>query len=164
MDPTALPLRDVHLPPPVGWWPPAPGWWLLAAGVLALLSLTAWWWWRSAPRRRLRREALATLDALLADYRATGDAARLLQGLSTLLRRIAIARWGRERVARLHGEAWLAFLRERTGAPPVDPAQAALLLEAPYRAVPPAFDAESLVAGCRRWVCTATAPERRGRP
>jgi len=52
-------LKDIHLPPPVGWWPPAPGWWLLAAlGLLVLYS--AWRIWRKRRRRRaLHDEALA---------------------------------------------------------------------------------------------------------
>ena len=34
MNDAALPLRDLRLPEPVGWWPPAPGWWILAAIVV----------------------------------------------------------------------------------------------------------------------------------
>ena len=30
-------LRDIHLPPEIGWWPPAYGWWIL---ITALLTLT----------------------------------------------------------------------------------------------------------------------------
>ena len=33
-----LPLRDLHLPEPVGWWPPAPGWWILLLLVTTLLA------------------------------------------------------------------------------------------------------------------------------
>ena len=29
MDEKALPLRDLHLPEPIGWWPLAPGWWVI---------------------------------------------------------------------------------------------------------------------------------------
>ena len=40
MDPTQIPLRDLHLPDLIGTWPLAPGWWvliaLLAAGLLWL--------------------------------------------------------------------------------------------------------------------------------
>lgn len=156
MDPSALPLRDLHLPPPVGWWPPAPGWWLVAGLLLALTLLGAWAWWRTAPRRRLRHEALAELDRLLAAHRAAPDGQRLLQGVSALLRRVAIARWGRARVARLSGDRWLAFLDQRAGAPLLASGEARLLAEAPYRPDPPGFDAEALVAACRRWIQAVT--------
>ena len=38
MDPTRLPLRDVHLTAAPSWGPPAPGWWL----VVAALVMTIW--------------------------------------------------------------------------------------------------------------------------
>ena len=44
-----LPLRDIHLPEPVGWWPPAIGWWLLPVCVLGLIVLLIW-----LIRRRMR--------------------------------------------------------------------------------------------------------------
>jgi len=57
MSPAELPLRDIHLPEPVGWWPPAPGWWALLA--LALAGAAAWGWLAWRRRTRVRRAALA---------------------------------------------------------------------------------------------------------
>ena len=34
MDPTQLPLRDLHLPETIGWWPLAPGWWFAIAALV----------------------------------------------------------------------------------------------------------------------------------
>ena len=60
MNPNELPLRDLHLPEPIGWLPLAPVWWLLivlgVAGVGWLL-LRAWRARQySAPRRFAIRE------------------------------------------------------------------------------------------------------------
>lgn len=98
-------LAPAHAPPPAGWWPPAPGWWLLLLVVLGLLvALLAWW---RHPARRLRRAALAELRAI---HRAGLDHAALAQQLESLTRRYAVARFGRHRVARLSGAAWLDFV------------------------------------------------------
>ena len=105
-------LRDYHLPDPVSWWPPAPGWWLLAlllllalAAVLRLLRRRR----RLAPRRSAQRE----LQALKNAHSTDGDDTALVQGLSRLLRRFALARFPRKQVAGLTGEAWLRFLGYR---------------------------------------------------
>jgi hypothetical protein len=101
-------LAPEHAPPAPDWWPPAPGWWLL--GLLAL-GLAVWLWriWRD-PRRRPRRIALRELAAL----RRTPLAEREIAcAIESLLRRYAIALFGRRRVARLAGERWLTFLGER---------------------------------------------------
>ena len=95
-------LRDLALPPDVSLWPPAPGWWIVAAAALAaatILSAAAVARYR---RNAYRREALRQLD--------TVDPG----GLSTVLKRTALAAWPREQVAALTGSAWLAFL-DRTG-------------------------------------------------
>ena len=101
-----LPLRDIHLPAPVGWWPPAPGWWLLLAGVLMLAALGALAL-RRYRRRQLHRDALA-------EYRRLADApltpAQRLRELSVLLRRAAISFYPQADIAGLTGLDWLRFL------------------------------------------------------
>lgn len=102
VDPAALPLRDIHLPPPVSWWPPAPGWWLLL-GLLLLLAVGVVWMARRRRRSRLRTEARQALKALRADWRRQSDALRLARELSLLLRRIGISLLGRNGFSGLTG-------------------------------------------------------------
>ncbi|HTX23689.1 MAG TPA: DUF4381 domain-containing protein [Steroidobacteraceae bacterium] len=107
-------LAPDRAPAAVGWWPPAPGWWALALilVVLAVALAAAAKWWRD-PRRRLRRAALRELKSIRASA-VTGSAAA--RAVENLLRRYAIALYGRKRVARLAGGAWLAFA-SAAGAP-----------------------------------------------
>ncbi len=105
-DPLAA-LRGIHLPEAVGAWPPAPGWWALLAAVigLAVLGIVA---------VRIRRASLAhhALRELEAIDQASPDVQDLAASVSTLLRRVALRRFGRSRVASLHGAAWQEFLSE----------------------------------------------------
>lgn len=104
-------LAPAHAPPPPGWWPPAPGWWGLA--LLVLLALAALLYWFNRPPRRLRRAALRQLAHL---EKAGHDDVQLARGLQDLLRRYAVARFGRETVARLAGRAWIDFVVAHGGA------------------------------------------------
>lgn len=133
MNPEDIPLRDLHLPPPVGWWPPAPGWWLLmaiaAAGLLWFLW-RAWQQWRSSAARRI---ALAELQRYAGAYEQDGDLVTLAKRLSELTRRAMLAYAPREEVARLTGESWLLWL-DRGLSVPVFSAGAGRSLESlPYR-------------------------------
>ena len=105
-------LAPAHAPPPPSAWPPAPGWWALAGLALALAA-TVLWWWRD-PRRRRVRAALRELRRIRA---AAPDPQHSARAIESLLRRYAMAVFGRERVARLTGEAWLALLGAQGGAP-----------------------------------------------
>lgn len=98
-------LTPAHAPPPPGWWPPAPGWWglalllgLIAAGLVYVVR---------RPSVRLRRTALRELKRLEG---GTNDDARLAGELELLMRRYAVAVYGRETVAHLSGSAWLDFV------------------------------------------------------
>jgi predicted lysophospholipase L1 biosynthesis ABC-type transport system permease subunit len=103
-------LAPAHAPPPPGWWPLAPGWWGLAA-LLIVTALLAFVWLRR-PARKLRIAALRELRQL----ERNADDAALARGLEHLLRRYAVARHGREPVARLSGERWIAFVAANGGA------------------------------------------------
>lgn len=110
MNPEDIPLRDLHLPEPIGWWPLAAGWWLLIALVAAGLCWFLWRAWRRWRRASARRIALAELKQLSAAYEQDGNAVQLARGLSALTRRAMLAYAPRSDVAGLTGEAWLAWL------------------------------------------------------
>jgi hypothetical protein len=121
-------LAPDRAPPPPPLWPPAPGWLALAL-LLALGGAFAWGWrrWRrqrGPSLRGWRRIALRELARLEA---AAADDATLARRLQQLLRRYALARYGRAAVAGLSGEAWLAFVVAHGGADWAGAVGAALL-------------------------------------
>lgn len=150
MNPTQSPnwlaqLAPPHASPPPGWWPPAPGWWVLAIALLAAVA-AAWYGWMR-PSRRLRRSALRELADL---EKSRQDAAQFARGLQDLLRRYAVARYGREAVARLAGAAWIDFLVAHGGAELAGNAGARLLRAAYAGAA--ASERTRWVAGARAFI------------
>jgi len=105
-------LAPSHAPPPPGWWPLAPGWWVLL--VLLVLGALAVWLWQRRPQVRLRRAALRELAHLDKTIAADADLAR---ELTHLVRRYAVARYGRDTVATLSGCRWIDFVVARGGTP-----------------------------------------------
>jgi len=172
MEPIALQagaqLRDIHGIQGAPWWPPAPGWWLLAAAILALaIALRLWQgrhpWRLSLPQLVVggwRAAAARELHGLR--RRAQEQPPKQTAGeLSELLRRIAMARFGRSACAGLTGRAWLRWLSAH------DPngfdweGQGGALLTAPYaRGVGAAQAAElvTLIEASQAWLA---APQRR---
>jgi hypothetical protein len=143
----ALALRDIHPPGIPQLWPPAPGWWVLLvliATALVLLSLRAWRTWRARVRRRT---ILAELNE--AGQRAQGAA--LAAEVSALLKRVALARFGRAQVAPLTGPAWLDFLDRHGGSGRFTSGPGRALAEGPY-APTPKLDPAALLELARDWV------------
>jgi hypothetical protein len=97
-------LAPAHAVAPPGIWPLAPGWWLLIGLLLLAAALFAAW---RRYRRSLRRLALNELSRI---ENATQNDAALARDLENLLRRFAVARYGREKVARLNGDEWISFV------------------------------------------------------
>ena len=98
-------LAPAHAPPPPGWWPLAVGWWVIIIVFFAIA--VALIYWQSRPHVRLRRIALRELKKL---HASQIDDLSLAQALENLLRRYAIARYGRDSVASLSGERWINFV------------------------------------------------------
>ena len=133
MDPTQIPLRDLHLPDAVGWWPLAPGWWILATLALA----GAGWLFRrylaARARGSARRHALQRLQVLTAAYEEHRDTVRFTAELSALLRRTMLAYAPRREIAGLTGDAWLAWLDGDFDRPRFRTGTGRKLLDLPYR-------------------------------
>lgn len=168
-------LHDIHELDPVSLWPLATGWWLILAVmlmiVLLIVGIRRWRpdWQRYLPRYGWTREATHELTVLRGKV-ARGDVKTLSAELSELLRRIAIARCGRDRCAGLHGESWLAWLADH------DPGgfdwrtRGRVLLDLPY--APPGelehqpdlyylIDA-AMVWTTQPWACPANQGKRDG--
>ena len=133
MDPSQLPLRDLHLPDPVGWWPLAPGWWLLIAIVLMLAAWGLMRWLRQWRYNAPRRYALRQLKGLEADYLEHRNPVLLAKRVSHLLRRAVLAYAPRDDVAGLIGDAWLARLDDGLSVPYFHTEGGRSLLTLPYR-------------------------------
>jgi hypothetical protein len=105
-------LAPARQPPPPGWWPLAPGWWVLAVVLLVAIAVAVWLW--RDPYWRSRRAALRELRTIRTQET---DVAASAQAIESLLRRFALAVFGSTRVARLTGDAWLAFVVAEGGTP-----------------------------------------------
>ncbi|KHD07972.1 hypothetical protein PN36_32500 [Candidatus Thiomargarita nelsonii] len=139
-----LPLRDIHLPESISFlWPLAPGWWLLLA-LLLFLILVSIWLHRLRKRNAAKRIALRKLKKL-----EKADAPKkLVQEISTLLRRFYITKYPRKEVASLTGEDWLAFLDNQLGEQSFTAGEGRCLIDAPYRP-DVAIDVKALLKLCR---------------
>lgn len=133
MDPNQLPLRDLHLPPPIGWWPLAPGWWLVIALVLIGLGWLLLQAWRKRQFHAPRRYAISALAVIEAEYLEHRNPVVLGRQLSELLRRAMLAYAPRHEVAGLTGESWLAWLDRDLSVPYFHTEGGKSLLQLPYR-------------------------------
>lgn len=140
-------LRDIHLPPPVSCWPLAPGWFALITLIIMLIGIATWLYYRQRRRFQWQRIALKELQSLEIAWQQQTS----IIELATLLKRVALARFKREDVAGLTGEAWLQFL-DRTGKTKAfTEGVGRLLLTAPYQAKTPTETIE-LLQLVKRWI------------
>lgn len=141
-----LPLRDIHLPEPISFlWPLAPGWWLSLASLVVLI-LVSIWILRVRRRNAPKRFALRNLKKLEKTY--SDNPKKLVQELSTLLRRFYITKYPRHEVASLTGETWLKFLDSQLGKVRFSRGDGRCLVDAPYRQNVE-FDVDALLKLCR---------------
>lgn len=155
----ALPLRDIHLPPPPGWWPLAPGWWLVL-GLILVLALLLVLLWRRHRRLRYRRQALRQLSNL--ETANNLSASSLVAELSILLRRAALCAFPTEDCAGLSGEAWLQFLDRSLKDQSFAAGAGRCLATGPYQPTVE-IDHSALLSLCRRWLRRLPPVPRHGR-
>lgn len=149
-DAVPLTLRDIHTPTP-DFWPPALGWWILAIlGLVGTIILSRWLIKRFYRWRR-RYTAMITLNQLLNAFHQQQDTRQFAAEISMLLRRIALYRFPRDRVAGLSGKNWLTFLDETGGEGQFTHGPGQILTSAPYQRYPD-LDKEGLIKTIQHWI------------
>ena len=102
-------LHDIHLPADPPWWPLAPGWWIVLGAAITVSALILIFWWR---KHRWQKNIQTEINTVI--VKNSADLRLQLAGLSSLLRRVALYRFPKEKVASLHGRAWLEFLQSNS--------------------------------------------------
>jgi hypothetical protein len=107
----------------------APGWYVLGALAMLLLMWFTGFLWRNYQRNRYRRRALKEIENSKQHYAAAGMEGNMLYETNMLLKRIAMARYGRNDTAGMKGEEWIEFLNKSSGDEIFDETDTALLQE-----------------------------------
>ena len=154
-------LRDIHLPGEVSAWPPAPGWWILAFVITILIIFVIRKVWQWHQQKHLLRISLSNLTQLTDEYERNNDPKELIKAYSSLLRRIALARFSRQNVAGLTGESWLKFLDDSAQTNIFNLKVGELLLNAPYQKQEVvARDIDELSVAVKLWVNRVNSPRK----
>lgn len=148
-------LRDIHTPPAPDLWPPAPGWWIVFLLAITLTAFVTVRLYRHYRLLRLRRRILAELEHL-GQNGQTVPATDQVAAISTLLRRVALMRYDRQRVAPLNGSDWLRFLDETGGNGQFTQGAGKVLEIGPYVPHIDENDVNGLLALARDWLSRNT--------
>lgn len=144
-------LTDIMTPPAASSWPLADGW-LIVIGVGVCVLIAAIIGFIIVIRGSAgRRWALKEINKIEQEFDATDDYSVLAAKLSILMRRAAMHNRPRNYVAGLVGEDWLTFLDEVGSTTQFGKGIGRYLITAPY-IDKPLYDADALLALCRRWV------------
>lgn len=108
----SLPLRDIHLPLPIGIVPLALGWWFLIAALLIAILVVLILILRHRKPTALR-QALKEFDCLFAKNELN-DVVQY-QEISLILKKLAVTTNLREDVAGLSGKEWILWVRSQVG-------------------------------------------------
>jgi hypothetical protein len=106
----SLPLRDIHLPLPVGIWPLATGWWFLIAALIAVIAIVLHLIQRHR-RPTALKQALAEVDRLFGTSEISN--VQRNQEISLILKKLAVTTYPREDVAGLSGQEWIKWVRSQ---------------------------------------------------
>lgn len=137
-------LRDIHLPIEPSLWPLASGWYILF-GIIILIILVGFILWRLYQNKPLPY-ALRELEKI---QRTPENQLKLL---SQLLKRVAMAKYGRKEIAPLTEDTWQEFLL--SAAPKTLTQKQAHLLAFAVYAPDKKMNEPALYKNIRQWIKT----------
>jgi Ca-activated chloride channel family protein len=139
-------LIDMPLPPSISLWPQTLAARAVCIAVLIAFALAVGRWLYLWHVNRYRRVALADLERIAQESPDTA-----VSQLALLVRRTALAVFPRQKIARLSGEAWLAFLDQSYGGHEFSRGIGRVLSRGPYEP-PQDASAPGLSDLVRRWI------------
>ncbi len=144
-----LDLLDIIPPPPPTFWPPPPVYWL---SFILLILLVFWLVVKLVARQRQYRFQ-RQIDRAFEEFLDLPPRYQLI-GVNRVLRRVALTRYPRDRVAALHSWSWQAFLTGTSpNDTPLDPEKGRFLVQSAYEPIEPdATTAADLIHWARRWL------------
>ncbi len=140
-------MHDLVRAEPVAWTPQTVGWAVVGVWLLAITGLVIWNRIQHWRRNRYRREALAELRQIVEQQEL--DQQTMAYAIAKLLKRTALAAFGRDRVADLYGKEWADFLRRSSRNDSLIERNADALGSAAYSK---AADGQALLAPAKRWI------------
>ena len=127
----ALPLNDIYLPDPIGFWPLAPGWWLLLILLIAFIATAIWLWQYDKKHGKPKRQARDLIISAYAQWQLDKNNEHYCEALNQSLKRYW--RLYNSQAVTLSGKEWVNALN-RIGQPPIFTGDLAHALAAgPYR-------------------------------
>ncbi|WP_170182142.1 DUF4381 domain-containing protein [Phreatobacter stygius] len=132
LDKALAPLVEFPLPPAPSLWPQTWAGRVLLALIIAGAVAGAWTWLRQRRANRYRREAIAELQRIERRLDAA-ETRGILVPLESLLRRVALVAFPRDKVASLVGADWRDFLDRSGGGHGFDSPAGRQLTEAAWR-------------------------------
>ena len=154
-DPLAQ-LNPLREPAAIGWWPLAPGWWLLIILVLILCAVALWQLFARYRRNAYRRQGIAALSEIRAQWQGNDDATTCLTQANALLKAVALRAFPQRDTASLTGEGWLSFLNTGSG---FDAQFQLASLQAQYQALPDSVSVSDHLDAIARWIKAHKAPQ-----
>ncbi len=95
-------------PQPVAFSFDAPGWYILMAMGFLMFGVVMAVRWASYKKNKYRREAISQVNDCAKDEKLS------INQVNKILKQVAIHTFGREKVAALYGQEWVAFLNLKT--------------------------------------------------
>jgi hypothetical protein len=125
----SLPLRDIHLPLPVGVWPLAPGWWFILSSLVAVVALILFLIKRYR-RPTALKQSLKELDRLFGASEISHTQRN--QEISLILKKLAVTTYPRGDVAGLAGQKWISWLQSKAPKSPLSGQLVEFIIHHPY--------------------------------
>jgi hypothetical protein len=101
-------LHDIMVPDAIGFFPLAPGWYILFLLLVTLLFHFGYRKYKVYESEQYRRDAEEELEALNDKNRENTIA------LLDLAKRVGLSAYGREIIAKLHGDTWWDFMEDHS--------------------------------------------------
>lgn len=144
-------LKDIHLPPAIGWWPWALGWYVVIGLSAVLVGWGLYKFYQRYNNKRYQRHALNLLKQYHANYQQEPDAQAVSIKLCELLKQMALIYFPRSEVASLQGDEWIGFLNKTSKKLDFNSVRYALI-ELPYQKTNKQVDLESLFQHVNAWI------------